>query len=131
MGPQDTGAIGEAIHSLLGNRRAIQTIVKALIGAVATNRSYRLPTVRAVLSVLDDDRLVASLAVDLAIKALPMDELYDYITRRTSKELDIFDAGVLSVAVSVTERLGGSRFMTPITPAPLRSYRIRRPRICF
>jgi len=121
---QDMDAISEAVRLLLPNRRSLQMTVNALMSAASMNRSNRLPTVRAVLDILNEDRLAASLGVELAVKALPLDELPAFFTH-SSGEADVLDAGVLAVAVSTIERLGGSRFRNTISERVRRSYRIR------
>ena len=71
----DTSLIGRAIEGLLANRRALQIATQILQYALFTNGRQLLPTVREILTVLAADSLTTSLRVELAIVALPWDEV--------------------------------------------------------
>ncbi|MCL5997888.1 MAG: hypothetical protein M1546_17810, partial [Chloroflexi bacterium] len=69
----------QAVQRLLPNRRALQTALSQFSSAVRYDHGRLLPTARAVLAVLATDPLAASLRVDLAVNALPGDELAQLI----------------------------------------------------
>jgi hypothetical protein len=90
--------LGEAFRGLLPNRRALQTAVDALRSAVGRSRGYLLPAVRAVLSALAADPLTTSLRLDLAVQALPWEELAPLLTQ--AAQADELHPDAVGVAVS-------------------------------
>jgi hypothetical protein len=80
--------VGEAIKSLIAHRRALYTSVKALQTALYQSRRQLLPTVRAVLEALATDPLTVNLRVELAISALPWNEVATlFVNLTTSGEM--------------------------------------------
>ena len=71
----DAPFIGEAIERLLPNRRVLQIATQVLQGALYANRRQLMPTVRQIVTVLATDSRTASLRTELAISALPWDEV--------------------------------------------------------
>ncbi len=78
---EDAPVVGQAMERLLGNRRALHTAVHTLLGFVGRQRSRMLPMVRATLAALASDPLTSSLQVELAIQALPWEEVGNLLTR--------------------------------------------------
>ncbi len=93
--------VGQAAHSLLPNRRALQTFVVALQGALAWAGAHLVPTARAVLEVLAGDRLVTAHRLDLAAAALPWDEVAALLEAAAAS--GDLHAGALSAAVRSLE----------------------------
>lgn len=77
--------VGLAIQRLIANRRVLQTAMRALKAALTMSRGQLLPTARAVLEALATDPLTVSLRVEIAIQALPWDELTALLTRLTDE----------------------------------------------
>lgn len=73
--------VGAAFGQILPNRRALWTALRALQPALYWNRAPLLPAARAVLEVMARDPLTASLRVELAVHALPGEELAALLTR--------------------------------------------------
>jgi hypothetical protein len=71
--------VAEAVRKIIPNRRALKTAVDALRDAARAGPSRALPTVRAVLAVIETDPLTATLGVRLAVQALPAAELAAYL----------------------------------------------------
>ncbi len=67
--------VGDTIRNIIGNRRALQTLVRMLINTLSSRRQQLLPTAHAVIEAMASDPLTATLQVELAIPALPWDEL--------------------------------------------------------
>ncbi len=67
--------VGDAVRNIIGNRRALQTLVRILINTLGGRRQLLLPTARAVIEAMASDPLTATLQVELALPALPCDEL--------------------------------------------------------
>lgn len=67
--------VGNAIRELLSNRRALQIAVDHFAATLSRNRSRLLPTTRAILAALAEDRLTLSLRIRLIIKGLPWEEV--------------------------------------------------------
>lgn len=80
---QNAHLVGSAIQHLIANRRALQTSVRALQAALTISRGKLLPTARAVLEALATDPLAVNLRVELAVRALPWDELTALLIRLT------------------------------------------------
>jgi hypothetical protein len=78
--------VGDAIKSILGNRRALQTLVGVLVNALSWRREQLLPIVRAVLEVMESDPLTKCLQVELAIPALPWQELAMFFQKLVASE---------------------------------------------
>lgn len=76
--------VGLAVKRLIANRRALQTTVRALLTALTWSRGQLLPTARAVLEALATEPLTVSLRVELAIHALPWNELTALLKRLTA-----------------------------------------------
>lgn len=86
--------------------RSLQITVQALQTALTWNRRHLLATARAVLEALKSDRLTASLRVELAVQALPWDEIIALLIQLTkSGEMH---PGVLATAIQAIQS-GGSR----------------------
>jgi hypothetical protein len=67
--------VGDAIRSSIGNRRALQTLIKVLIETLNWRRFQLLPTARSVLAAMESDPLTICLQTQLAMTALPLDEI--------------------------------------------------------
>ena len=76
----DAALIGQAIKGLLSNRRALLAISSALQKALTFNRQQLLPIIRAILAALAVDPLTIGLRIELAIAALPWDEIANILT---------------------------------------------------
>ncbi len=72
---RDAPLVGKAVESIMANRRALATMRDVLQAIIPQKRTQLLPTVRAVLAVLAGDPLTASMRAELAIMALPWDEV--------------------------------------------------------
>ena len=73
--------VGDATRVLLPDRRALVTMVNALIHKLNDSRAALLPTARAVLEVLLSDPLTTQWQIRLAMQALPGTELIDLLTK--------------------------------------------------
>jgi hypothetical protein len=67
--------VGDVVRSIITNRRTLQKTIASLIVQIEWNKKQLLPTARTVLNVLATDPLAAGLRVNLAIAALPGEEL--------------------------------------------------------
>jgi hypothetical protein len=95
--------IGDAVKSLIGNRRALQTLVEVMIEILHWRRSQLLPTARAVITAMEIDPLTKCLQIQLAMAALPFSELAIFF-----QELVIsgqMNPEILWVAVSLIRRV--------------------------
>ena len=72
--------VAATVQKILPDRRSLRTTIDALQRESQWRRSQLLPTIRLVLAVLATDSLVSSLRWKLAIAALPMPELTDFVT---------------------------------------------------
>jgi hypothetical protein len=70
-----------AVERVMPNRRALTSAIEGLRGSLRSRRRQLLPTARVVLSVLAADPLTARLRADLAVSALPWDELAEQLAR--------------------------------------------------
>ncbi len=71
----DIQLVSGAIHDLLPNRRALKIASAAYISTLHFARRNFLPTTRAILEVLAQDRLTLSLRIELLIAGLPWEEV--------------------------------------------------------
>ncbi len=81
---KDAQLVGEAVKSLIANRRALLTSIQALHAAIIRSRRQLLPTARAVIEALAIDRLTVNLRVQIAIIALPWDEVARFFVELTA-----------------------------------------------
>jgi HEAT repeat protein len=73
--------IGEAVRSLLNRQQALQAVCAALASTLPYRRSHFIPTTRAVLAALEEDRLTIAWRVELLIKGLPWEEIAPELAR--------------------------------------------------
>ena len=76
---RDAPLVGQVTRQLLPDRRALTTLVNALIRKMNDNRAALLPTARAVLDALQSDPLTTQLQVRLALQSLPGMEVADLL----------------------------------------------------
>jgi len=105
----DAPVVAEAVRKIIPNRRALRTAVDALRDAARQGPSRALPTVRAVLAVLQTDPLTAVLATRLAAQSLPASELAAYL--RAAAADGRLHAETLAAAVGAVRGQG-------LTPSP-------------
>lgn len=86
------------VARVLPNRRALLTVVQALRTAVSSSGSRLLPTARAVLMALAADPLTATLQIELAVNALPWDELAELLQGMRAANTLHADASAATVA---------------------------------
>ena len=67
--------VGGAIRDLLSNRRALQITVETFASTLSLNRKRLLPTTRAILAALAEDRLTLSLRTGLIVQGLSWEEI--------------------------------------------------------
>jgi hypothetical protein len=103
---EDAPQIGAAVQGLLPHRRALRTVVQALQSALRGSRGRLLPVARAALESLARDPLTLHLQVELAVSALPGDEVGEFFSRRVAQELH---DEALMVAVHAVERARAHR----------------------
>jgi len=72
---KDATQVGDAIHDVLSKRRVLQIIINNFLSALRSNRKHLLPTTRAILAALSQDRLVTSLQVRAILSGLPWEEV--------------------------------------------------------
>ncbi len=72
---RDAALVGQTVQTLRPNRRALQTLVTALVTQIGVNRARLLPTARAVLNALQTDPLTGNLQIGLVMQALPAGEI--------------------------------------------------------
>ena len=80
-GASSAPPIASRVAAILPDRCALAEAIAALIAAVPGGRDRLLPVARAVLATLASDRLTSTLQVQLAIAALPWDEVGDLLER--------------------------------------------------
>ncbi len=80
----DAALVGDAIKSLLSNRRALQTICQTFLSTVANNRQHLQPTARTMLAALSQDKLTVSLRIEISIAGLPWEEIAPELVRLTN-----------------------------------------------
>lgn len=80
----DATLVGDAIKSLLSNRRVLQMICKTFSSTLANNRQHLQPTAQAILAALSQDRLTTSLRVEIIIAGLPWEEVAPELVRLTN-----------------------------------------------
>lgn len=100
-GPQATALAG-ALTGLGQNRRALQTAVSALLGAVFQQSGRQQPTVRAVIAALAGDPVAAALRVELAVAGLLWRETASVLTQIAAAgdlHADALAAGLRQVPV--------------------------------
>ncbi|HLW00278.1 MAG TPA: hypothetical protein VKT82_16545 [Ktedonobacterales bacterium] len=77
---RDAALIANAIERIINHRRAIVTVSHVLQKAIWQSRSQMLPTARAVLAALRADPLTAAIQANLAIIALPWEDVLDILS---------------------------------------------------
>lgn len=90
----DAALVGEAIQAILNNRRALHRVIEHFVAALSYNRNHLLPTTRAILAVLAQDRLTLTLRVSVIIGGLPWQE----VTQELVKLAGVLHADALSKA---------------------------------
>lgn len=93
--------VGLAVQRLIANRRALQTAIRALKAALTISRGQLLSTVHTVLEALATDPLTVSLRVEIAIYALPWNELTALLTQLIAS--DEMHADALALAAQAIE----------------------------
>ncbi|MDP9353653.1 MAG: hypothetical protein M3P51_19210, partial [Chloroflexota bacterium] len=78
---REAGLLGGAVGGISGNRRALNTVVAALQAQLARDRGRLLPATWSVLGALEHDAITSGLRVELAVHALPWEELVEMLTR--------------------------------------------------
>jgi hypothetical protein len=71
----DATLIGDALRTLLSNRRALQIACEQFVSTLHSNRRRLVPTTRAILATLSTDTLTLSLRLPLIIQGLPWEEV--------------------------------------------------------
>ena len=82
---KDATQVGDAIHDLLSKRRVLQVVINNFLSALHSNRQRLLPTTRAILAALSQDRLVTSLQVRIILSGLPWDEVATELVQLVDK----------------------------------------------
>jgi hypothetical protein len=93
----DPALIGNTLRKLLPNRRSLRTVIYTFTSSLSSARSRFLPTTRALLSVLSEDRLTLGLQISLIIDGLPWDEVATELIKR----VDYLHADALEQAGSM------------------------------
>ncbi len=76
--------VGSAVRDLLSNRRALQIAIENFASTVFLNRRRLLPTTRAILAALAEDRLTLSLRFGLIVQGLPWEEIAPELVKLAS-----------------------------------------------
>lgn len=98
--------VGEAVRSLLGNRRALRTICACFPASLRTNKrlplhlspQLLLPTTRAILAALAEDPLTTILRTGLIILGLPWEEIVPELVKLADR-LSFDMIGVAAIAI--------------------------------
>lgn len=77
----DAALVGKALQELLSNRRALQIALDAFINSLQISRRRLLPTTRAILAVLAEDRLTLSWRIRVMVWGLPWEEIAPELVR--------------------------------------------------
>lgn len=77
----EASLVGQAVRDLLRQRRSLQTVLQNFAAMLRYNRQVLLPTTRALLDVLSEDRLTISWRVTLSVAGLPWPEVTLALTR--------------------------------------------------
>ena len=80
----DATLVGDAIKSLLSNRRVLHIVCKTFSSAVTNNRQQLQPTAQAILAALSQDRLTISLRVEIILTGLAWEEVAHELVRLTN-----------------------------------------------
>jgi hypothetical protein len=96
------------ILQIVDKRRILQTIIEALKIALRGGRHQFLPTAVAILAALESDPLSATLQLDLAIHALDLDELANFLIKLATTS-DYLHAEALMLGVSSLEQIASFR----------------------
>ncbi len=72
---RDAALVGKAVERIITNRRAVAAISQVLQRTIWQSRNQMLPTVRAMLAALATDPLTTAIQVNLAITALPWEDV--------------------------------------------------------
>jgi HEAT repeat protein len=93
----DPALIGDTLRALLSNRRSLRTVIYTFTSSLSYARSRFLPTTRAILSVLSEDRLTLGLQISLIFDGLPWEEVATELIKR----VDYLHADALEHAASM------------------------------
>ena len=104
---RDAALIGQTVYTLLPNRRALQTLVNALLAQLSVNRARLLPTTRAVLNALQTDPLTGNLRIRVVMAALSTEEITAAILEMAAART--LHADVLYTAATLMAHLEGLR----------------------
>jgi hypothetical protein len=100
--------IAAIIPKIVEKRRILQTTIQALKSALHGSRRQFLPIAVAVLAALESDPLTAALQLELAIRALDLDELAKFLIKLATTN-DYLHAEALMSGVSSLEQLASFR----------------------
>lgn len=103
---RDAAQVGEAVRRMLPQRRALTTLVRALLRHLQRDRDPLRDTARAVLAALRADPLTARLRAELAFSALPTEEIVAEIARMAdTRELhaDALHAAITAISAQSWE----------------------------
>jgi hypothetical protein len=81
----DASLVGDAVRSISGNRRALHITIKNFLLALYFDRRHLLPTTRAILVALSEDRLTISLRVEIIVSGLPWEEVAQELVQLSDK----------------------------------------------
>ncbi len=102
---RDLPAIGEALAILLPNRRALETILAALLVSGQFSRREHHAAARTVLAALAGDPLTATSRVELAMQQLSGDELAGYL-QQLAKRGELHAEALMAAVHALGNRFG-------------------------
>jgi hypothetical protein len=125
--PRDAMDVGWIVREMLPDRRPLTEFVHTLMATLPPHRGRLLPLARAVLRVMTDDPLTATLRARLAVAALPWTELPElFAAMARSEELHAESLTAAAVAIVGAARSDESPEELEAALAGKRDERLRR-----
>ena len=124
---KDATLVGDTIRDLLGNRRALRTVAANFMSALYSNRRRLLPTTRAILAALSQDRLTISLRVEIMLLGLPWEEVVPVLVELAGElHADALGKAEHAIQRAVTARPDADLFSLEMALVGSNDERLRR-----